>query len=374
VTTVKTPVVKEATTMKDLLAQSGANALFPYHEGDLVEAHVVSSSSARLIVDVGGMFMGVVPERELSVASKKLKQGDKVLAYILILEDDNGNAILSLKRAEKERYWKELKEKFEAGDTVAVNVKEANKGGLIVNYGDIEGFMPVSQLAPEHYPRVGNDKDKILSRLNQLVGQPLQSKVINFDMMGNKLIFSEKATSQAKIAEKIGEYKAGDAVRGSVTGVVDYGLFVNVDGIEGLVHISEVSWNRVENIQNRYKAGDEVEAQVINIDNNRLSLSIKRLEPDPWVANVKKYEIDSIVEGEVTRVTPFGAFIKLEDNVDALAHISELDNVELEVGKSYKFKILAIDLDSHKMSLSIKALKESKSEEKKDTPKKAEKK
>lgn len=357
---------KDPKTMKDLIAQKGDSAFFPYHEGDLVEVSVISVSSSRAMVDVGDMFIGIIPERELSVAAKNLKPGDKVLAYILVLENDHGNAVLSLKRADKERYWKDLKGKFELGEAVNVIVKEANKGGLIVCFGDIEGFMPVSQLAPEHYPRVGNDRDQILSRLNKLVNQTLIAKVINFDIGGNKLIFSEKATTDAKIAEKIKGFSVNDIIAAEITGVVDFGLFVSAEGVEGLVHISEISWDRVEDIRKMYKVGDKVEAQIISVENNRFSLSIKRLQPDPWITNSKKYKEGQIVEGEVTRVTPFGAFIKLDENVDALAHISELDEVDLEVGSKYKFKILTVDAESHKMSLSIKALKE-KEESKEET-------
>jgi small subunit ribosomal protein S1 len=355
----------EAKTMRDLVTQKGEESFFPYHEGELVESEVVSVTSTKVTVDVGGMFMGIIPEKELSIAAKKLKPGDKVLSYILVLENDSGNAVLSLKRADKERYWKDLREKHEAGEVISILVKEANKGGLIVCFGDIEGFMPVSQLAPEHYPRVGNDRDQILSRLNKLIGQTLLAKVINFDVAGNKLIFSEKATSDAKIAEMIKDMKVSDVVTAEITGVVDFGLFVNCNGVEGLIHISEISWERVDDIKKNFKVGDKVEAQVISMENNRLSLSIKRLQPDPWISSVKKYKEGEVVEGEVTRVTPFGAFIKLDENVDALAHISELEETELAVGNKYKFKIVSIEPESHKMSLSIKALKAVKTETKK---------
>jgi small subunit ribosomal protein S1 len=279
------------------------------------------------------------------------------------MEDDAGNVVLSMKRADREKYWIDLEKKFETGEPVAIKITDANKGGLMTELGGIQGFLPVSQLSPANYPRVtGGDKDEILTRLRRFIGQEVNVKVINCDKEGNKLIFSEKAVRATEVKAKIDKYHVGDKVTGRITGIVDFGLFISVDPqIEGLVHISEVSWSRVTDLNKIFKVGDEVETMIISVDDGKISLSIKRLLPDPWVKAASKYKVGDVVRGEVTKITPFGAFVSLDEEIDGLVHISELSSDHVldpgsivELGKEYQFKIISIEPDSHRLGLSLK--------------------
>ena len=238
---------------------------------------------------------------------------------------------------------------------------DANRGGLLVEYEGIRGFLPVSQLSAEHYPRVGSaDKDEILQRLNSLVGQTIKVRVLDASKKENKLIFSEKEAVKDALSERFSEMKVGDVVKGLVTGVVDFGVFVNVDGIEGLIHISEISWERVNNPSDYVKPGEIIEAKIIAIDKERLSLSMKQLKDDPWLSEVKGMKKGSKVEGTVTRITPFGAFVQISPSVEALVHISELgegNDVDPEkvftLNERKEFKVLDIDREGRKISLTV---------------------
>jgi small subunit ribosomal protein S1 len=242
-----------------------------------------------------------------------------------------------------------------------VSPYDANRGGLLVEYEGVRGFLPVSQLSAEHYPRVGSsDKDEILQRLNSLVGQTLKVRILDCDRKANKLIFSEKEAIKDGLAERFDKLSVGDKVTGVVTGVVDYGAFVNVEGIEGLVHISEISWERVNNPNDYVKVGQTIEARIISIDKDRLSLSMKQLTQDPWLDEVEQFKSGAKVEGTVTRITPFGAFVQISPAVEALVHISELgDGNDVDPEKVFtlnerkEFVVLDIDRDNRKISLSL---------------------
>jgi small subunit ribosomal protein S1 len=371
---------KEPQSMKDLVADFSGK-LVPFKEGDVTEVKIMELGKSRILVDVAGFCLGIIPEKEMLPEFAELKPGDKVLAYVLMLENQDGYCVLSLKRADKERVTKILEEKFTSGDVLTVKCHDANRGGLLCAFGEYEGFLPVSQLSSSHYPKVGSgDKDEILGKLRQLVNQNLQVKILSFEPQNNKLIFSEKAAGDLVQQEKIKSYQIGQTIEGTVTGVVDFGLFVNLGEVEGLVHISEVSWEHVDNLTDLYKPGDKVKVQIISLENNRLSLSIKRLLPDPWLTLVKSYKAGDIVEGKITRTTPFGAFVSF-DGLDGLVHISEMGekvsnpNDVVEVGKTYKFKIVTIEPELHKLNLSMKDLDEKKKakEDKKDKEEKTEK-
>ena len=238
---------------------------------------------------------------------------------------------------------------------------DANRGGLLVEYEGVRGFLPVSQLSAEHYPRVGSaDKDEILSRLNALVGQTIRVRILDCDRKANKLIFSEKEAIKDGLAERFEKLKVGDIVTGVVTGVVEFGAFVNVDGIEGLIHISEISWERVNNTSDYVKVGQSVEAKIISIDKERLSLSMKQLTKDPWLDEVDKFKKGDKVEGTVTRITPFGAFVQISPAVEALVHVSEIgggNDVDPEkvftLNARKEFVILDIDKEGRKVSLTL---------------------
>ena len=276
-------------------------------------------------------------------------------------EMEDGYVLLSLRKAVKDKGWDEILAKLEAAEVVEVVPCDANRGGLLVEYEGIRGFLPVSQLSAEHYPRVGSaDKDEILQRLNSLVGKTIKVRILDANKKDNKLIFSEKEAVKDGLAARFAELKIGDTVKGMVTGVVDFGVFVNVDGIEGLIHISEISWERVNNPADYVKVGDEIDAKIIAIDKERLSLSIKQLTEDPWLSEVEKLKKGAKVEGTVTRITPFGAFVQISPAVEALVHVSELgegNDVDPEkvftLNERKSFKVLDIDKENRKISLKI---------------------
>lgn len=346
-------------TMDDLLASSEVDVK-QLVAGDMVTGTVLTVRKHEVLVDLGARGVGLVPRREVGF-SRALKEGDEVTASIVDTELENGYSLLSLRKAAKDRGWEDVAAKQEDGEVIEIAPYDANRGGLLVEYEGVRGFLPVSQLSAEHYPRVGsNDKDEILQRLNSLIGQPLKVRVLDSDRKANKLIFSEKEAVKEGLAERFQSLKVGDSVKGVITGVVDYGAFVNVDGIEGLIHISEISWERVSNPADYVKVGETVETKIISIDKDRLSLSIKQLQQDPWLDEVDKFKAGDVVEGTVTRITPFGAFVQISPAVEALVHVSELgsgDDVDPEkvfmLNERKKFVILDIEKENRKISLRL---------------------
>lgn len=346
-------------TMDDLLAQADADVK-QLVAGDIVTGTVLSMRKHEVLIDLGARGVGFVPRREVGF-SRNLKEGSEVTASIVDTELDNGYSLLSLRKAAKDRGWEEVIVKQESGDIIDITPYDANRGGLLVEYEGVRGFLPVSQLSAEHYPRVGSsDKDEILQRLNALVNKELKVRILDADRKANKLIFSEKEAVKDGLAARFQSLKIGDAVKGVVTGVVDYGAFVNVDGIEGLIHISEISWERVSNPGDYVKVGETVEAKIISIDKDRLSLSIKQLTQDPWLDEVAQFKSGDSVEGTVTRITPFGAFVQISPAVEALVHVSELgegENADPEkvftLNDRKTFVVLDIEKDSRKISLSL---------------------
>lgn len=328
--------------------------------GDTVDGKVISVKKHEILIDLGSQGVGLVPRREASYI-KDLELGAEVTASVIEAEMDDGYVLLSLRKAVKDKGWDEIGTKMENAETVEITPYDANRGGLLVEYEGIRGFLPVSQLSAEHYPRVGSaDKDEILQRLNSLVGKPIKVRILDAIKKENKLIFSEKEAIKDGLAERFASLKVGDITHGVVTGVVDFGVFVNVDGIEGLVHISEISWERVNNPSEYVKVGDEIDAKIIAIDKERLSLSMKQLIEDPWLHEVENLSKGAKVEGTVTRITPFGAFVQISPAVEALVHVSELgegSDVDPEkvftLNERKTFKVLDIDKEGRKISLSI---------------------
>lgn len=363
-------VKSQPQNMKEL-AEVYLNRLVPIKEGEIIEVKVLEVLKTKILVDVAGFCLGFIPEKEFSPEMGDIKVGEKALAYVLTIENADGLCVLSLRRADKEKVNKILEDKFTTGGVLTVKCSDANRGGLMCAFGEYEGFLPVSQLASSHYPKVSSgDKEEILGKLKKLVGTNFQVKVLTFEPATNKLIFSEKAAGDMVQQEKIKKYKVGDVLDGEVTGIVDFGLFVNFSDVEGLVHISEVSWDHIDDLKTLFKIGQKVQAKIISMDNNRISLSIKQLLPDPWIKEVEKYEVGKSVKGEVTRITPFGAFVNLDDKISGLVHVSELGGdvqnpaEKLEVGKKYDFKILSVEPEVHKLSLSMKDIKEDKKDKK----------
>src|SRR6266550_9039775 len=274
-------VKSTAITMDDLLKEESATQLAPT---EVVEGKVLSVRKHEIWLDLGAHGIGLVPRREIGFA-RNIVEGETVTASIVDPEMDEGYALLSLRKAAKDRGWDEIKRIFDAGETVEVTAYDANRGGLLIELEGIRGFLPVSQLSAGNYPRVsGADKDEILQKLNALINKPLRVRVLDVSRKDNKLIFSEKEAVKDDMQARFAELKVGEVVEGVVTGVIDFGAFVNVDGIEGLIHISEISWERVEDPRKYIKVGENVKAKIIAIDKDRLSLSIKQMSDDPWLS------------------------------------------------------------------------------------------
>ena len=352
---------KTTLSMDDLLEQHAVEQLAA---GAVVEGTVKSVRKHEVWVDRGARGIGVVMRREIG-HGQKLDEGQPVTVSVIDPEMEEGYALLSMKRAVKDRGWDELQAIFSEQKTVEAVPYDANRGGLLVELEGIRGFLPVSQLAAGHYPRVsGADKDEILQKLNALVDKPLRVRVLDLSRKDNKLIFSEKEAVKDDMQARFAKLKVGDEVTGVVTGVIDFGAFVNVDGIEGLIHISEISWERVDNPRNYVKVGDEVTAKIIAIDKDRLSLSLKQMTEDPWLSEVKAFKKGDLVEGKITRITPFGAFVQLSPSVEALVHVSEMSNDDavdpeqiFQLNEKKQFKVLDIDADGRKIALSLKDAK-----------------
>lgn len=340
--------------------------------GEIVEGKVISKSSSEIHLDIDGITTGVVRGSELwdeSGEYSNLKVGNKAQATVIELENENGELELSFRFAGHQKAWSRLQEYQAEGSVVSAEITEANKGGLIIQVGRVPGFLPVSQLTPEHYPRVeGGDRNKILERLQSYLGKSFKTKVIDVDEKEEKLIVSEKAAWEEAQKETLDKYKVGDRVDGEVTGVVDFGAFVEFgEGLEGLVHISELAWQRIDDPRDLISVGQKVKTEIISIDGSKISLSIKKLEEDPWVKVSKKYKVGQTVRGKIIKINPFGVFIELDRDIHGLAHISELSDKLVhnpsdivKIGSSYDFKILSIEPENHRLGLSLKALKKEK--------------
>jgi small subunit ribosomal protein S1 len=348
-------------TMDELLEKAQIDTLKP---GEVVTGEITAVKKNEVWIDLGAQGVGVVLRREIG-HGQALEQGQEITVSVIDPEMEEGYALLSMKRAVKDRGWDELIKAHEDKEIIEIVPYDANRGGLLVELEGIRGFLPVSQLAAGHYPRVsGADKDEILQKLNSLVNKPLKVRVLDVSRKDNKLIFSEKEAVKDDTQARFSELNVGDVVEGVITGVIDFGAFVNVDGIEGLIHISEISWERVDNPRNYVKVGETVKAKIIAIDKERLSLSLKQMTEDPWLEQVKAFKKGDVVEGKVTRITPFGAFVQLSPSVEALVHVSEMSDDEdidpeklFQLNEKKQFKVLDIDTENRKIALSLKETK-----------------
>lgn len=330
--------------------------------GEIVEGVAIEKKGARLFIDLGNRGTGIVYGREYYEAQdliKNIEVGTSVTAKVVELDNEEGYIELSLKEAGREKNWRDIKEKLQAGEVMTIPVKEANRGGLILELHGIRGFLPVSQLAMKHYPRVENgDKEKILLELQKFVGENLRVKILDANQYEDKLIFSERDEDADQIRERLSKYSIGDEVEGEITGVVNFGAFMKFDeGLEGLIHISEIDWQLIEDPRAILKPGDARKAKIIDIQGDKISLSLKALTPDPWIAAGEKLKKGEIIKGKVTKYNPFGAFVAAAEAIQGLAHISEFGNEaamreRLELGKSYDFRVVSIDAKEHRLSLS----------------------
>jgi small subunit ribosomal protein S1 len=369
-------------TMAELLDDPD-NEVKSLKHGDVVEGTVVRIDPDEILVDFGGKSEGVVSNRELmgrrgpreaDESRPELKVGDEVLVYVLQPESPEGHAVLSLRRAGLERKWRAMQERFDAGEIVEARVIDHNKGGLIVDLG-VRGFVPISQIVD--FPRRPRDEQprdaaqEIAEKLQPFVGRTLRLKILEVNRKANRLILSEKVALYEERREKRDELFSSLQVSQRVTGVVrsiaPFGVFIDLGGIDGLVHKSELSWNKVNNPETAYAIGEEVEAEVIDINHERgrISLSIRRLQPDPWQESVAKYQIGDVIEGTVTKLVNFGAFVRVEEGLEGLIHISELSNQRVahpgdvvKEGEVLKLKIISLDSERHRLGLSLKQAEE----------------
>lgn len=363
-------VHNDSSVMAKLLENSDV-AIKQFKPGDLVEGVVVSVSHREILIDVGAKSEGIISGAELGEEAtfyKDLQPGDKTLAAVVQAENDQGYIVLSFRRCEKDRKWKEVDDAFESGAVMEVTVLEYNKGGLLVDCAGLRGFIPLSHLDRIHFANdiakfaAGSDAE-LKESLKVLSGKKLKGKIIELDKVKNRLVLSEKNAvagySEEVKQQKLADVAEGDLLKGIITGLMPFGIFVDLDGIEGLVHISEIAWEKVNHPGDYYKVGESVEVKVLGIDeaSQKLALSIKRLIPNPWESVQEKYPVGSRVKGVVSRVVPFGAFVTIEKGLEGLIHISETTG-PLEVGQKVEVLVTLVDKDNQKLALSIRQLEE----------------
>lgn len=338
--------------------------LTDFDEGDLIDGTVVKIEHDEVLVDIGFKSEGVIPARELSIRkdadpSEVVNLGDKIEALVLQKEDKDGRLILSKKRAEYERAWIQVEDKFKAGEVVTGEVIEVVKGGLILDIG-LRGFLPASL--------VGLRRVKDLSAY---LGTEIEARVIEMDRNRNNVVLSRRVlleegrkNERAEILEKLSK---GMRLKGTVSSIVDFGAFVDLGGIDGLIHISELSWSHVNHPSEVVKVGEEVEVEVLDVDlqRERISLGLKQTTEDPWTKLVETYPVGTVVDGKVTKIVPFGAFIELGANVEGLVHISEMAMKHIDspaqvvhVGDTVKVKVMDVNVERRRISLSMKAAAE----------------
>ena len=334
--------------------------------GDVVNGKIIGAGRREIRLDIDGLTTGVVRGRELfseSTEYNNLVAGEAVQATIIELENENGEMELSFRFAGQQRAWEELRRLFASGESVPIQILEANKGGLIVNVQHIAGFLPVSQLSPDHYPRVtGGDKNKILEKLKSLNGTKMNVRIIDVNETDEKLIVSEKAVWEEEQKNVISQFRVGHVIEGEVTAVADFGAFVKFDSLEGLVHISEIAWQRIDHPRDLLRIGQTVKAEILGIEGSKIFLSMKKLVTDPWANVAERYAIGSVVEGTVLKVNPFGFFVELDPEIHGLAHVSELSEKPVtdvttigKPGDKLKFRIVSIEPNEHRLGLSLKA-------------------
>jgi len=331
--------------------------------GEIVEGVAIEKRGGRLYIDLGMKGTGVIFGREYYEGQeliKDVKPGDSVTAKIIDPDNEEGYVELSVKEAGREKNWDDMKKIMESGETLALKVGEVNRGGLVLEYRGVKGFLPVSQLSSKNYPRVpGGDKEKIFEELKKFLNKELSVKIIDINQQEEKLIFSEKSNESAVIREKLSKYKVGDVISGTVTGLVHFGAFVTFDEeLEGLVHISEIDWQLIESPADVLTAGQAVEAKIIDIAGDKVALSLKALKEDPWAKVPERYKKGDVVRGVVVKFNTFGAFIKLDNEIQGLLHISEFGNEarmkeDVVLNQEYEFKILSLDPREHRMGLGL---------------------
>ncbi len=333
--------------------------------GDIVKGTVAQKSSNEILIDVGAKSEGIVDQKDLSNLSSEelaeIKEGDKIPVFVVSVEGEEDRISLSLSQARIEKDWDEAERLFESKETIECKVVGNNKGGLLVSFGEIRGFVPGSLLISAQFG--GPNRP---DRWSQLTGETLRLKIIEVDRDRNRLILSEKAAEEDLLQEKaefLDELEEGNTRMGKVTSLANFGAFVDIGGVDGLIHLSELSWTRISHPREVLKVGDEIEVYILNVDQEqqRVALSLKRLEPEPWSEVFEHYSIDQVVDAVITKLTDFGAFARLDDRIEGLIHISEISDRNivhpkdvLSEGQDVQVRIIHIDPDRKRMGLSLK--------------------
>jgi len=345
-----------------------ADVFKPLSIGEIVEGKVVGKEKSTVFLELENFGIGIITGKELAGAKevlKDVKTGDKISAKILEIDNEEGYVELSLLQASEEINWQEMKKMKEKGQILEVAILKANKGGLMTEIEGVSGFLPVSQLSPEHYPKVENgDQTKILRELQKFTGKKMKVKILSLDQKQKSLILSEREAALEEKRGALADYKVGDVVEGEVTGIFDFGVFIkflslkNKSFIEGLIHISELDWQLIKHPSEIVKMGEKVKARIIEISNGRVSLSLKALKKDPWLEIDKKYKEGEEIFGKVIKFNPFGAFVEITPKIQGLIHISEFGTEKkmkeiLKIGEKYKFQISSIKPKEHRIILKL---------------------
>jgi len=358
-------VLKKESSMAKIMGNSPT--LKKFMVGDVVEGSIVAIRENEILLDIGAKSEGVITREEFGefkASLADLKPGDTLVAQVIQSESEQGYTVLSLKRAERERKWRDIEKMYSQGIDGEAQVIEYNKGGLLVEFMGMRGFVPLSHLDRVHFTNdvakfAHGSEAEIRESLKVLSGKLLKIRVIEYDKEKNRLILSEKKAlehySEEARTKRLGEVKEGDTVEGVVTGVMAFGVFVDLDGIEGLVHISEIAWEKVSNPSVYYTVGSKVTVKVMGVDkgSKRLALSIKRLTTNPWEGINNRFKVGQKVKGVVSKIVPFGAFINVEKGLDGLLHISQATG-PLQVGQEVEARIIGIEPENQKLSLSLK--------------------
>ncbi len=353
-------------TLMEEITKDKSELLKPPRVGEIIRGRVVGRGKSSVFIDLGNWGAGIIYGREFLRAReilKKVREEDELFVKIVDLENDEGFLEVSALEADREIAWIRLKEKKDSGESIVVKILGANKGGLLATTSGVNAFLPVSQLNSTNYPRVEDgDATKILRELQKFVGQEMEVKILDLDPKEEKLILSEKIKETEKIKEVLKNYQVGDTVDGEITGVVDFGAFVKFgpESLEGLVHISELDWQLIENPTDVVKVGDRVKLKIIDISNGKVSLSIRALKEDPWKDIEGSYEKGKIIKGKVTKFNPFGAFVEVAPKIQGLCHISEFGSKQkmeelLKADSEYNFEVLLLDVKEHRLLLKLAA-------------------
>ena len=350
-------IIKENLVLKSIVDRSVSRP----KATSLVEGPVILVEKSSVFVDLSPFGTGIIYGREFINAKdiiKKISLGDIIKAKVVEAENEDGYVELSLKEAKQALIWSEAEKAIKAKSILTLEIKDANKGGLILEWQGIQGFLPASQLKAEHYPRVlDSDKDKILKELKKLVGEKISVMIISTLPKEGKLIFSEKDNNPEEKKEILSKYTVGVDLECTVAGLVDFGVFLKLeDGLEGLVHISELDWGLVEDPRSMFKVGDKVKAKVIEIKDGKVSLSIKALKDNPWTEYEGKLKKGDIIKGVVIKYNKHGALVSIKEGVAGLVHNSTFGSEtklreKLELGKNYNFQITLFEPKDHKMTL-----------------------